>query len=111
MNAVRVCLIALSFLSLSACNDPRIDASSDQALQASLDGLYLQLPPTDGEALRQGINALNEYYQKRVYKGEPVDDAQRDYLDTLNGKTVKEVGKEVARLTSFNISSEYKITN
>lgn len=106
MKSIQKALILISFLGLAACNDPRVDASSDEALQSSLDALYQALPVEDGNRLKIDITDLNNYFQKRIYKGEPVADAQKEYMTILNGKTAQEIGDEVDRLRPYGISGE-----
>ena len=104
MKNVHKALILVSFLGLAACNDPKIDASTDEALQSSLEGLYQTLPVDQGNQLKLNVTALNEYFQKRIYKGEPVEDAQKEYMSILNDKTAAEVGEEVDRLRPYGIA-------
>lgn len=103
MNNFQKAIVLISFLGLSACNDPKINASSDEALHSSLDGLYQTLPVDQGNKLKLDITALNDYFQKRIYKGEPVAEAQKEYMTILNGKTPGEVGQEVDRLRPYGI--------
>lgn len=105
MNALQKALILLSFIGLSACNNPTIDASSDEALHTSLEGFYQTLPVDESNQLKLDIAALNDYFQRRIYKGEPVAEAQKEYMTILNRKTPVEVSKEVARLRPYVIQS------
>jgi hypothetical protein len=101
MNRIAKICLALSFLGLSACNNSTLDASSSEALEASLTSVYARLPLDESNRLKASMDAINSYFQTRVYKGEGVEDAQREYLAMLNGKSPKEINEEAMRLAPF----------
>jgi hypothetical protein len=98
MYLLRNALLLSIFALLTACSEPKIDASSDEALTASLHALYEALPTNESEKLRQDIDRLNEHFQQRVYKGESVEDSKAAFFQLLNGKTPSDVADEVSKL-------------
>ncbi|WP_274644226.1 hypothetical protein [Pseudomonas serbica] len=98
MYPLRKALLLSVFALLAACSQPKIDASSDEALTASLNTLYETLPPNESEKLRQDIDRLNEHFQQRVYKGESLEDSKAAFYQLLNGKTPSDVADEVSKL-------------
>lgn len=101
MKTTKSLIILLSIVGLSGCFEPKIDASSDNSLQGSLEQIYQILPIEKGNQLKLDINVLNEYFQRRIYKGEPVEEAQKQYMAILNRKTPSEVSEEVDRLRPY----------
>lgn len=104
MNVLGKSLMLISFLGLAACGEAKVDASSEEALASSLDGLYQTLPVEKGNQLKFNITALNDYFQKRIYKGEPVVEAQKEYMTLLNGKTPSDIDDEVERLRPYGVA-------
>lgn len=91
-----------SLIVLAACSKaPVIDATTDETLNNSLNSLYQALTPNESEKLRQDMAWLNTYFQMRIYKGQKVEDAQREYIQFLNGKTPEEVGDQVDILRPY----------
>lgn len=91
-----------SLIVLVACSKaPAIDATTDETLNNSLNSLYQALTPNESEKLRQDMAWLNTYFQMRIYKGQKVEDAQREYIQFLNGKTPEEVGAQVDILRPY----------
>lgn len=103
MNKTKAIVLLASVLSLTGCFDPTIDASTNEALHSSLDSLYQTLPIEQSNQLKLNITALNDYFQRRIYKGEPVEEAQQQYLALLHNKTPDEVAEEVERLKPYGI--------
>lgn len=98
MHLLRNALILAGLVLLVGCSEPKIDASSDEALRASLDKLYETLPINESEKLRQDIDRLNAHFAQRMYKGESAEDSKTQYYKMLDGKTPSEVGDEVSSL-------------
>lgn len=96
-------VIFSSLVFLAACSKgPTIDATTDEALNTSLNSLYQNLTPNESEKLRQDMAWLNSYFQRRIYKGQKVEDAQKEYIQMLNGKTPDEVGDQVDALRPYD---------
>lgn len=92
-----------SLVFLAACSKgPTIDATTDEALNKSLDTLYQTLSLNESEKLRQDMAWINSYFQRRIYKGQKIEDAQREFVQMLNGKTPDEVGDQVDALRPFD---------
>jgi Zn-dependent M16 (insulinase) family peptidase len=100
-SALPFCVLPILFLALSACSKTTVDASSEEALEDSLSFFYSTLSQEDGKKLMSDITLLNEYFQTRVYKGEPADDARQEYLDMLDGKTLKQISDQVDRVKPY----------
>jgi hypothetical protein len=106
MYPLRNVLLLSVFTLLAACSEPKIDASSEEALTASLNKLYEILPINESEKLHQDIDRLNEHFQQRVYKGESIQDSQAAYYQLLNGKTPSDVADEVSKLLPSPFTAE-----
>lgn len=92
-----------SFLMLAACSKgPTIDATSDEALNSSLNALYQTLSTNESEKLRQDMAFVNTYFQRRLFKGQKIEDAQKDFVQMLNGKTPSEIGDLVEALRPYD---------
>ncbi|MBI6885144.1 DUF6694 family lipoprotein [Pseudomonas putida] len=100
--------IFYSVLILAGCGQPKIDASDAESLEASLASLYQRLPIEESNLLKLNMEALNGYFQRRVYKGEAVEDAQREYLAMLDGKTPADINEKVDELSPFGVSRPIK---
>ncbi|WP_338923813.1 hypothetical protein V0M98_37025 (plasmid) [Pseudomonas silesiensis] len=95
-----------SLVLLAACSKgPTIDATTDETLNNSLNALYQSLSPNESEKLRQDITWLNTYFERRIYKGEKVEDAQSAYVLMLNGKTPDEISEQVDALRPYEQKS------
>jgi hypothetical protein len=106
MYPLRNVLLLSVFALLAACSEPKIDASSEEALTASLNKLYETLPINESEKLHQDIDRLNEHFQQRVYKGESIQDSKAAYYQLLNGKTPSDVADEVSKLLPSPFTAE-----
>jgi Zn-dependent M16 (insulinase) family peptidase len=100
-SALPFCVLPILFLALSACSKTTVDASSEEALEDSLSAFYSTLSPEDSQALMKDIAVLNEYFQTRVYKGEPADEARQEYLEMLDGKTLKQISDQVDKVKPY----------
>jgi hypothetical protein len=88
-------------MALSACSKTTVDASSETALEDSLSAFYSTLSPEASKKLMSDIALLNEYFQTRVYKGEPADEARQEYLEMLDGKTLKQISEQVNKIKPY----------
>ena len=100
-SALPFCVLPILFLALSACSKATVDASSEAALEDSLSSFYSTLSPEDSKKLMSDIALLNEYFQTRVYKGEPADEARQEYLKMLDGKTLKQISEQVNKVKPY----------
>lgn len=106
MSKIRIVIICTAVLILSGCFDPKIDGASEESLYSSLDHLYQTLPIEQSNQLKVDIDSLNEYFQRRIYKGEPIEEAQKQYLAILNRKTVSEVSEAVGLLKPYEMRAD-----
>jgi hypothetical protein len=105
-SALPFCVLPILFLALSACSKTTVDASSEEALEDSLSAFYSTLSPEDSQALMKDIAVLNEYFQTRVYKGEPADEAREEYLNMLDGKTLKQISEQVSKVKPYESQAQ-----
>ena len=102
MRPLLMSVLLSTFVFLAACSKgPTIDATSDEALNSSLNVLYQSLSANESEKLRQDMAFVNAYFQRRLYKGQKIEDAQRDFVQMLNGKTPSEIGDLVDSLRPY----------
>lgn len=100
-SALPFCVLPILFMALSACSKNTVDASSETALEDSLSAFYSTLSPEASKKLMSDIALLNEYFQTRVYKGEPADEARQEYLEMLDGKTLKQISEQVNKIKPY----------
>lgn len=95
---MKTLMMTLMFaLLLVGCGKATIDASSQEALEASVEEIGEELDAQQKQAFQQAVITIAMDHSTRAISsamsGEQVDQAQmeRDMLDALDGKTASEV--------------------
>ncbi len=92
-------LVASIFLLITACSDPTLDASSDEAFRTSLEKISRSLSPEQQAQLRNDVSmlAMQSVDFGALLQGEQTD-VERNMRTQFDGKTASEVMSEAARV-------------
>ncbi|WP_256898329.1 DUF6694 family lipoprotein [Pseudomonas syringae] len=97
----RTAVLLISALALSGCGQPKLDASSDEALQKSITKVSDSLSGEKKEQFKSNVQlvALSQLDMGRVLKGESNGTtAKMNMLSVLDGKTADDVAAEAKRI-------------
>jgi hypothetical protein len=98
---MRTLIIVCSILALAACSDPKIDGSSKEAAQASIQKVRDSLPESQRKEFDQAVAQLtmSNLDFKALFTGTQSAEAMADNaLASLNGKTASQVITEARAL-------------
>lgn len=90
-------LTLFTVLLLTGCGEARIDASSQEALEASVERMAEDMDAQEKQALKQAVITIAMDQSSRAInsamRGERTDPerAEREILEALDGKTASEV--------------------
>ncbi|KPX44840.1 hypothetical protein ALO68_101361 [Pseudomonas syringae pv. helianthi] len=97
----RTAIMLISALALSGCGQPKLDGSSDEALQKSITKVSESLSGEKKEQFKTDVQlvALSQLDLGRMLKGETnATTARMNMLSVLDGKTADEVAAEARRI-------------
>ncbi|WP_304627447.1 DUF6694 family lipoprotein [Pseudomonas congelans] len=105
----RTAVLLISALALSGCGQPKLDGSSDEALQKSIIKVSDSLSGEKKEQFKYNVQfvALSQLNMTRVLKGEiNGTTAKMNMLSVLDGKTADDVAAEAQRILDEQKASE-----
>ena len=78
---------------LAGCGDPRVDASSDEALEKSLEKVRLSLPPEEQKQFEDAVAslAMSDFDLRSFASGDAAGRLRRGFKANLHGKTAAEI--------------------
>lgn len=101
MKAIRMLGLAVAVVLIAGCSDPKIDASSDESMKASVPKVRESLPASERKDFDDAMKVLafSQIDMKGLFtQGAAGGNLEGKVRDSLNGKTGEQVIAEAARI-------------
>ncbi|CAM3311979.1 hypothetical protein BZK31_04165 [Pseudomonas floridensis] len=107
----RTAVLLLSALILSGCGKPKLDGSSNEALQQSISKVVAGMSEEEKNQFKEDLQvvAMTNLDLRAVFTGQSSTDlAKQNMLTSLDGKTAAEVGVEAKRILVERANREHE---